>query len=112
MLEKVSSTTSLPFVPEFLDVLDGKRDFNQLINSFDQIEVRKQPVEGVLDIVEKLEISQIKNSKEIKELRTQVTANDTLSAGSNELRVYVSEDNTCVLKEVSPNSNTYWFHYL
>lgn len=112
MLEKVSSTTSLPFVSELLDVLDGKRGFNQLINSFDQIEVRKQPVDNVLDIVEKLKISQIKNQIENKELVTQVTANNTISANNNELRVFVSEDNTCFLKEVSPNSNTYWFHYL
>ncbi len=112
MLEKITSVASLPLVPDLLNVLDGKRDFNQLINSFEQIEVRKQSVESVLDIVEKLGISQIKHRQEVKELAGQVTANNTLPASSNELRVFVSEDNTCFLKEVSPNSNTYWFHYL
>lgn len=112
MLEKITSVASLPLVPNLLDVLDGKRDFNQLINSFEQIEVRKQLIETVIEIVEKLEISQIKHRQEVKELAAQVTANNTISVNNNELRVYVSEDNTCVLKEVSPNSNTYWFHYL
>lgn len=112
MLEKVTSVASLPLVPDLLNVLDGKTDFNQLINSFEQIEVRKQPIENVLDIVDKLEISQIKHKKEAKELVAQVTASNALPASSNELRVFVSEDNTCFLKEVSPNSNTYWFHYL
>ncbi|MFY9221550.1 MAG: hypothetical protein WAQ98_02710 [Blastocatellia bacterium] len=112
MLEKITSVTSLPLVPDLLNVLDGKRDFNKLINSFEQIEVRKQLIETVIESVEKLEISQIKHREEVKELAAQVTAKNTISASSNELRVFVSQDNTCFLKEISPNSNTYWFHYL
>lgn len=55
-------------------------------------------------------VEQLGQMEQVKQLK-QIKPIEAVSSTNNKLRVVMAEDNSCYLKEIVPNSNTYWFFY-
>lgn len=110
----------------------GRSFFEQNINSFAQVKQIEQGrqvklIEKVEQIEQANQITQINQASQTEqeefisqhfveqigqmEQLKRVESIEDVSSTNKKVRVVMAEDNSCYLKEIVPNSNTYWFFY-